>query len=29
MAFVTTAFDWERAVARLESLFHGASAGRR
>ena len=29
MAFVTTAFDWERAVARLESLFDGASAARR
>ena len=29
-ALVTTAFDWERAVARLESLFEaGAGAGRR
>ncbi len=27
--FVTSAFDWERAVTRLERLFEGASAGRR
>jgi glycosyltransferase involved in cell wall biosynthesis len=28
-AFVTTAFDWERAVARLESLFAAASVAPR
>jgi glycosyltransferase involved in cell wall biosynthesis len=27
--FVTTTFDWERAVARLEALFAGAAATRR
>jgi glycosyltransferase involved in cell wall biosynthesis len=29
MAFVTGAFDWERSVARLETLFEAASAARR
>ena len=26
-AYVTTAFDWDRAVARLEGMFRGARAG--
>jgi glycosyltransferase involved in cell wall biosynthesis len=29
MAFVTTAFDWDRAVARLEALFEAASLAHR
>jgi glycosyltransferase involved in cell wall biosynthesis len=28
MAFVTTAFDWDRAVTRLEALFEAALARR-
>jgi glycosyltransferase involved in cell wall biosynthesis len=28
-AFVTTAFDWERAVTRLEALLEGAAVARR
>jgi glycosyltransferase involved in cell wall biosynthesis len=26
-AFVTTAFDWERSVTRLEALFGGSGTG--